>query len=144
MQKNKLKAVFELCKRLNKKNNLRRISCPEDVIDCLYDMKFLKQEVFKVLLLDTKCQLIGIEEISKGTLDSSLVHPREVFKPAIKKSAKFIILVHNHPSGIIAPSKADIKITERLVEVGKILEIEVLDHVIIGDGFMSLKEMHYI
>ena len=91
-------------------------------------MRYLKKEHFKVLLLNTKNEIIMIENISVGSLNSSVVHPREVFCTAIKKSACSIIAVHNHPSGNPAPSQADIDITKRLVEVGEILGIQLLDH----------------
>jgi DNA repair protein RadC len=91
--------------------------------------------------LNTKNQVMAVETISIGTLNSSLVHPREVFKSAVLKSAAAMILVHNHPSGDPAPSKEDLEITRRLAEVGKLIGIEVLDHIIIGDHvFISLKE----
>ena len=93
-------------------------------------------------MLDTKNNIIGVEEISIGNLNSSIVHPREVFKQAIKRSSSSIILVHNHPSGDPNPSKEDINITKRLVECGDLLGIRVLDHIIIGDNkHTSLKEM---
>ncbi len=105
------------------------------------DIKYLKQEHFITLLLDTKNQIISKETISVGTLNSSIVHPREVFKPAIKKSISSIILVHNHPSGDPTPSKEDIEVTKRLVKAGELLGIGILDHIIIGDSkYMSFKE----
>ena len=92
-------------------------------------------------MLDTKNKVIKVEEITRGTLNSSLVHPREVFVKAIKQHAAAIILAHNHPSGDPSPSSEDIAATGRIKEVGKIIGIELLDHVIIGDGkFISLRE----
>ena len=89
--------------------------------------------------------MISKELISIGDLSSSIVNPREVFKPAIKRSAKSIILVHNHPSGNPSPSKADLMITHRLIDAGEILDISVLDHLIIGHGsYVSLKKDNYI
>lgn len=96
--------------------------------------------MFEVLLLDTKGNIISSENISVGDLCSSVVHPRETFKSAIKRSAAAIIFVHNHPSGDPTPSNEDIAITKRLIEAGNILGISVLDHIIIGDGvFVSMK-----
>jgi DNA repair protein RadC len=105
------------------------------------------RESFVVLLLNTKNKVIGINTVSIGTLDSSVVHPRETFKPAIVAGAAAIILCHNHPSGDLAPSQEDLKITKRLVEAGQLLGIEVLDHIIVGDGpvgYLSLKERGHI
>lgn len=103
------------------------------------------REYMVALLLDTKNQVIGINTVSIGTLDSALVHPREVFKPAILLSAAGIILCHNHPSGDPTPSNEDKRLTERMVQAGNIIGIEVLDHIVIGDGrFVSLKERGYV
>lgn len=105
------------------------------------EMRYLKKEVFKVVLLNTKNEIISDINISIGSLNYSIVHPREVFTEAIKKSANSIILMHNHPSGNPNPSLEDINVTKRLRESGEILGIEVLDHVIIGEGvYYSLKE----
>jgi DNA repair protein RadC len=93
----------------------------------------LDREHFVVLYVDAKNRIIGREIVSVGTLTSSIVHPREVFKGAILSSAASIILCHNHPSGVITPSKEDIQITNKLVKVGNLLEIKVLDHLILGD-----------
>lgn len=99
------------------------------------------REHFVVLMLNTKNKPIGINTVSIGTLNSSLVHPREVFKPAILANAAGIILGHNHPSGDTTPSREDVETTKRLVEAGKLLGIQVLDHVIVSDeGTLSLKE----
>lgn len=104
-------------------------------------MRYLDREHFKALLLNTKNAVLGIEDISIGTLNSSMVHPREVFKNAIKKNAYSVLLGHNHPSGDCTPSEEDIEITKRLVEAGKIIGIQVLDHIIIGDKiYYSFKE----
>ncbi len=122
--------------------NMQKISCPADMSNLLMaELRYKKQEHFKTVILDTKNQVISIETITIGTLNASLVHPREVFNRAIKKSAHGIILVHNHPSGHPEPSKEDLLLTERLVESGKIIGISILDHVVIGDGrFYSFKE----
>ena len=103
-------------------------------------MQGLDREHFVVLLLDIKNKVIGINTVSIGNLDSSIAHPREVFKPAILSNAGSILLAHNHPSGDPTPSREDIEITHRLVNAGNILGINVLDHIIIGDGYRSLKE----
>jgi DNA repair protein RadC len=109
------------------------------------EMCYLDREHFRVVLLNTKNQVLAVETISVGGLSSSLVHPREVFKRAIQRSAAALILVHNHPSGDPTPSSEDLEVTKRLQEAGKILGIEVLDHIIIGDHqFISLKEMAYL
>lgn len=122
--------------------NMQKISCPADVSNLLMaELRYKKQEHFKTVILDTKNQVISVETITIGTLNASLVHPREVFNRAIKKSAHGIVLVHNHPSGHPEPSKEDLLLTERLVESGKIIGISVLDHIVIGDGrFYSFKE----
>lgn len=99
------------------------------------------QEVFGVLILNIKNKIVAMHEISRGTLNSSMVHPREVFKPAVLHNAAAIICFHNHPSGDPEPSKEDIKITNRLIEAGKIIGIEIFDHIIVGDDrYVSLKE----
>jgi len=122
----------------------RKIGSPEDVykaITTITNVQEEAQEVFGILILNTKHKIVAVHEISRGTLSSSLLHPREVFKPAVLHNAAAIICFHNHPSGDQAPSKDDIEITKRLVEAGKIMGIEILDHIIVGDdGYTSLKE----
>ncbi len=139
-----LLAAVELGKRisLTEKNQRYKIKCPDDIAHLLMDeMRFLKKEKFCIILLNTKHEVVKVEEISVGSLNASIVHPREVFIPAIKKSSSAIILTHNHPSGDPAPSKEDIQITRRLVEAGALIGISVLDHVIIGDNqYTSLRE----
>ena len=98
------------------------------------ELSALKVEVFNAILLDTKNQLLKEVEISRGSLNQAIVHPREVFNKAIKESAASIILIHNHPSGDPAPSPEDIDLTQKLVKSGKLLGIPVLDHIIIGQG----------
>ena len=99
------------------------------------------QEVFGILILDSKNKIVAVHEVSRGALNSSLVHPREVFKPAVLHNAAAIICFHNHPSGDPLPSKEDIETTKRLIKAGKIMGIEVLDHIIVGDDvYASLKE----
>ncbi|MDF2839706.1 MAG: hypothetical protein K0Q99_477 [Clostridia bacterium] len=139
-----LKAAVELGKRLATQTYKKEvfIRCSKDAANSVMeDMRYLKKEHMKAILLNIKCGLVSIEEISIGSINSSIVHPREVFAPAIKKSCASIILVHNHPSGDPTPSQEDINITRRLMEGGKILGIEVVDHIIIGDGkYISLKD----
>ena len=117
------------------------ISRPGDAVEFLKDLKDKPREHFVVLHLDTRNRVISRETVSIGTLNASLVHPREVFLGAIKACAATIIVAHTHPSGDVTPSAEDIQLTKRLHKAGKILGIEVLDHVIIGgDKFMSMKE----
>jgi len=134
--------VAELQKRINQsKKPVKKITCAEDVFNLFQDrLKDEKQENFYVLMLDTKNNIIGEQLISKGILDASILHPREVFKPAIKNSASKIILVHNHPSGDSSPSSEDLEITEKLIKSGEEIGIKVLDHIIIGEKFWSWKE----
>lgn len=109
------------------------------------ELRYLKREHFVTLYLDTKHRLMAKEVSSIGSLDASIVHPREIFMPAVRRSASAILCMHNHPSGDPTPSKEDICVTQRLDEVGRILGIELLDHIIIGDGrFCSLKAKHLI
>lgn len=104
----------------------------------------LDREHFIIILLDTKHQISAIHTVGIGSLNSCIVHPREVFKPAILANAHSIILSHNHPSGVAQPSNEDIKITKRLIEAGEVLGIEVLDHIILGDNICSMKEIGLI
>jgi len=136
-------AAFELGLRGRKRSdNFHTISSPQSVVELLsLEMKVLIQEEMRILLLDTRNNVRKIEIVSKGTLDSSLVHARDVFREAIKSNAKSIILVHNHPSGSANPSADDCNITKKLVEAGKVIGIEVTDHVIIaGEDYFSFKE----
>ncbi|MDO8538289.1 MAG: DNA repair protein RadC [archaeon] len=129
-------ALFEFNKRHNlAKQNGKPIKTAKDVFDyCSSKMLGVDREHFMVLHLDTRNRITKDEIISIGTLNSSLIHPREVFKSAIKESTNAVILVHNHPSGDAEPSDEDKKITEVLSQAGKLLSIKVLDHVIIGNG----------
>ncbi|WP_283248429.1 DNA repair protein RadC [Bacillus sp. FJAT-49711] len=122
------------------------IRSPEDGANyCMNDMRFLSQEHFVCLYLNTKNQVIHRQTIFIGSLNASIVHPREVFKEAIRRSAASIICLHNHPSGDPAPSREDIEVTKRLVECGKMVGIELLDHLIIGDKkYVSMKEKGYM
>lgn len=138
-----VKAALELGRRMTLLPAEERpvIRCPEDVSALLMgDLRNLDREYFLVLLLNTKNQVLAKETVSIGTLSSSMVHPRELFKVAVRRSAAAVILAHNHPSGDPTPSQEDITITKRLIEAGEILGIDVLDHIIIGDNrFTSLK-----
>lgn len=136
-------AVCELYRRFKTSELTQvKISKPSDVAELVLDeLRMLQQEVLMLITLDTKNKVISKKEIFKGGLNSSLVHPREIFKEAVKDSAASIIICHNHPSGDPTPSRDDINITTRLKECGKMMGIELLDHLIIGDNrFISLKE----
>jgi DNA repair protein RadC len=137
-----VKAVFELSKRYKlSRNNKKPITCAKDVYEYACERILDKnKEQFMILHLDSKNRVIKDEIVSIGTLNASIIHPREVFKSAIKESVNSIILVHNHPSGDVTPSSEDEEITMRLFEAGKLLDIKVLDHVIVGDGYWSWKE----
>jgi len=138
-----LLAAVELGRRIGQVRNPERpmISSPADVDRLLRGrIANLDRENFVAVLLNAKNEVIGAPLISVGTLSASLVHPREVFKPAIRASAASVVLVHNHPSGKVEPSPEDREATTRLEESAGILGIEVLDHVIVGDGYYSMKE----
>ena len=142
-----LKAACELGERINKRNAIEKvkIKSPKDVADMMMSkMKDLTQEHLVALFLNTKNIVIKEETIFIGTLNSSVIHPREVFNAAIRASCNAVIVIHNHPSGDVTPSKEDIATTIRLKECGQILGIELLDHIIIGDQkFTSLVEEGY-
>ncbi|AKA72083.1 RadC family protein [Clostridium scatologenes] len=139
-----LMALLELSKRFKsyRDGNDYKISKPKDAaLLVMNEMKNLKQEHLKVIMLNTKNVVMFIKDVSVGSLNSSIVHPREVFCDAIRKNSAFIIVCHNHPSGDPQPSNEDINVTNRLKECGKLLGIELLDHLIIGNGrYVSLKE----
>lgn len=134
-------ACFELGKRLLKDKKAQIYLKLKDVWDELKDLRDHKKEHFVIFYLDIRNQEIKREIISIGSLNANLVHPREVFEPAVRHLAAQIILIHNHPSGDPEPSEDDLEITKRLVEAGKILGIEVVDHVIVTKTtFMSFKK----
>lgn len=137
-------ALCELFKRFRtfKAGDETKISDPKQAASLVMgEICELTQEVLLVILLNTKNYVIGVKEVFKGSLNSSIVHPREIYKEAIKKSAASIIICHNHPSGDPTPSREDINITLRIKECGKIIGIDLLDHLIIGGrNFISLKE----
>ena len=140
----RLLSLAQLSKRYNKLKSggfKRRITCAKDVYDLLVDRYgSKKKEYFICLYLDSKNNVIKEEVVSIGTLNASLVHPREVFKTAIKVSANSVILVHNHPSGDVSPSVEDEEVTEKLKLVGEEVGIKVLDHLVIGkEGYFSIK-----
>ena len=121
------------------------INSPEDVVNLLSaEMSALEQEHLRVLLLNTRNEVMGAEEIYIGNVNSSVVRPAEVFRPGIRANATSLVIVHNHPSGDPTPSGADVSITRDLVEAGKLLGMELLDHLVIGSGqrFVSMKEAH--
>lgn len=139
-----IKAAFELSKRLDEHDDAgprMTVKSPEDVVKAVRNqLKDKKKEHFYVLSLDTRNHLLESEEVSKGSLDSSIVHPREVFKEAIANSAASVIFVHNHPSGDPTPSTDDIQLTKRLKEAGELVGIEVLDHIVVCDhAHLSMK-----
>jgi len=130
-----IKAAFELMKRIESyfKEEHPVIASTDEVVHLLGPhMQFLKQEEFRVILLDSKKRLIRHCQVSLGSLDQTIVHPREVFRPAVAGGAAFIVLAHNHPSGDPTPSEYDVLLTQKLCMSGKILGIEVLEHVVIG------------
>jgi DNA repair protein RadC len=142
-----LVAACELGRRTTRTMGPRaRISCAADVAAvCGEEMAAYDREHFRVMALDTKNRLIVSEDISVGSLSASLVHPRELYKSAIRQSAAGVVVVHNHPSGDVTPSLADIELTRRLAKAGDVLGIDLLDHVIVGDGrWASLKELNYL
>lgn len=134
-------ACFELGRRFYQKKpgNGVTIRTARQAFDYLKDMSNLKKEQFRGLYLNTHYQLIHDEVISLGTLDATLVQPREVFRPALEYSAAAVIVAHNHPSGVLKATKADAEITDKLIEAAKILDIELLDHLIIAKNkFISI------
>jgi len=134
-------AMSELGKRYSKsKNPITKITQAEDVYNYFKDdLENEKQENFYILILNNRNHIIKSEFITRGVLDASIIHPREVFKPAIKNSAAKIILVHNHPSGDPQPSQEDLNITKTIIKLGKEMNIKVLDHVIIGKSSSTEK-----
>jgi DNA repair protein RadC len=139
-----IRAAVELGKRISAFTHAARpvIRCPADVSQLVMsELRHETREHFKVLLLDTRNQVRRVKTVSVGSLTESIVHPREVFREAIQHSCAALIAVHNHPSGDPTPSVEDVQVTKRLEEAGKLVGIDLLDHVIIGDGrFVSLKE----
>jgi len=120
---------------------VRTINSPEDVVS-MFENHFAgaDRENFAIAFLNRKGKVLGVNTVSVGGLHSSIVHPREVYKPAVIIGAASIILAHNHPSGDPTPSREDIEITKHLIEAGRIMGIDILDHIIIGDSYYSMKE----
>ena len=131
-----IKAAIEIGRRHQKPSLSGASLCSsQDVVEYYRPrMRDLKKEVFKCVMLDTKNRIIRDEEVSAGSLSASIVHPRETFKAAIRESAAALIFIHNHPSGDTRPSQEDILLTRRLMQAGEVLGIQVLDHIIVGDG----------
>lgn len=143
-----IKAVLELSKRMAQEKYQQGIKVDKPSILAAFFMEALrheKSECFMAAFLDAKCKMLGYQVVSKGSLTASIVHPREVYKLAIQKSAYSIIVLHNHPSGDPTPSQEDLQITSRLKNAGEVVGIPLLDHIIIGDGvYKSLKEESYL
>ena len=138
-------AMIELFKRfrtLRSVTNEFKVSSPKDISKLLInEMNNLNQEVLKLILLNTKNTVIGVKDVFKGSLNSSIVHPREIFREAVQRGSANIIICHNHPSGDPTPSKEDINITLRIKQCGDLMGIGLLDHIIIGNNnYISLKE----
>nr|WP_276203367.1 DNA repair protein RadC [Cohnella thermotolerans] len=132
---------MKMLKRVMQNETPHRITRPLDVYRLSLDLVSVYQEHFVVYFLNTKNRVIGRQTLSIGSLNASVVHPREVFRAAIQQCSASIICVHNHPSGDPTPSPQDIEVTHKLVEAGRIIGIDVLDHVIVArDGYVSLKE----
>lgn len=139
-----LKALAEIAKRLSKSTSIEKlcIDSPFSIANIyMEEMRYHEREHFKVIFLNTKNAIIGDKDISIGTVNASLVDPREIFKMALSYKAVHLILMHNHPSGNPTPSQSDIEVTKRMVKAGNVLGMDILDHIIIGDGnYISLKE----
>lgn len=139
-------ACFELGRRFfeTKKGELQIVRTPKQVYDYVKDMHALPKEQLRGLYLDTHYRVIHDEVISIGSVDASIIHPREVFKPALERSASAVILVHNHPSGMVAPSTADIEVTTQLVKASKVLGINLLDHIVVTKDSYSSVDVVYL
>ncbi|MBE3118103.1 MAG: DNA repair protein RadC [Candidatus Atribacteria bacterium] len=139
-----IKAAIELGRRLMVESPDERptVNSPADAAALLaYEMSALEQEHLRVILLDTRNRVLDIVEVYKGSVNSSQVHVGELFKPAIRRNASALIVVHNHPSGDPTPSPDDVTVTRAIVQAGKLLDVDVLDHMVIGQGrWVSLKE----
>ncbi len=139
-----VKAALELGRRMvvaSRGYNVD-ITSPEDVFNYMMEeMRYLEQEEFRIILLNIKNKVLGVETVFRGGLNSSIVHPREIFRLALRRSAASLILLHNHPSGDPTPSGEDISVTRRLVDAGEIMGINILDHIVMGEGrFLSFRE----
>ncbi len=137
-------ACLELGKRLVDDSETILVFSPQEILAELKEIRNSKKEHFVAFYLDVRNRIIKKETISMGTINASLVHPREVFEPAVRHTAASIILAHNHPSGISTPSAEDLKLTNRLIKVGELLGIDIIDHIIIAEkDHVSLKEKGY-
>lgn len=139
-----ISAAIALSRRIFNFNTGITINTPDDVVKVTSTLLDKKKEYLVILCLDARNRLIKKHTISVGTLTSNLVHPREVFTPAIQNNAAQLIIVHNHPSGDSQPGKEDIEITKKLIEAGRILDIDILDHIIIGNKPLSMKASNLI
>lgn len=141
-------AAIQLGKRIATKPREKKhqVNNPDTIAELfMEELRYYKKEVFHVLMLNTKGEVLGVDKTFVGDLCSTVIHPREVFLPAIRKSAAAVAFVHNHPSGDPTPSKDDIDTTKKLVEAGRILGIQVWDHLVIGDGkYISFREKQLI
>jgi DNA repair protein RadC len=139
-----LKAAIELsrCQNLKAPEERPSINRPKDVADLVrYEMQALEKEHLRVILIDTRNHVFEILEVYRGSLIASVVRVAEIFTPAVRRNAASILVVHNHPSGDPSPSPEEVTITQRLVEAGKLMEIKILDHIIVGQGrYVSMKE----
>lgn len=137
-----LSELFRRFKTIKAAKREVKITSPQDLANLVMgEMNELNQEVLKVILLSTKNTVISVKDVFKGSLNTSIVHPREIFKEAINRNSASLIVCHNHPSGDPTPSKEDINITLRIKECGNIIGIKLIDHIIIGNNkFVSLKE----
>lgn len=143
----RLAAALELARRVSRGSGypVPCVNTPNDVFEVTADLRLERREHFVGLYLNTRNRLLARETISVGSLNASIVHPREVFEPAVRRGAATVIVVHNHPSGETDPSEDDVSITQRLGEAGEILGISLLDHVIVGArGFTSMKEAQHL
>ncbi len=140
-----LEIAYRAYKEIIKQDKEQKMNNPLSIYKFCSDMILMKSEIVRAIFLNTKLEYLGFNNISKGTLDGSLIHPREVFREAILKNASSLILVHNHPSGSPDPSEEDKKITEKITDAGKLIGINLIDHVIIGKGnFYSFKAKRII
>lgn len=138
-----LKCVAELSRRIAKSQAGKRATFEDPSVIAGYymeDMRYLKQEEMRLVMLNTKNELLGERTVSKGTVNASLITPRELFLEALHVEAVFIVLLHNHPSGDPIPSRADLRLTKRIQEAGRLIGIRLLDHIVIGDNcYFSMK-----
>jgi DNA repair protein RadC len=141
-QAGRLAAILELSRRLQEPpaEERPRITCPADAARLLARMRSLEQEELWVILLDTRTRVMKVVELYRGSLNSSIVRVAEIFRPAIESAAAAIIIAHNHPSSDPSPSPEDVNVTRQIVKAGKLLDVDCLDHLIMGHTYVSLKE----